>query len=293
MPGGPRRHSDNDGTDVTGVVETRGRLMALATPALVILALFFLLPMGSVIVEATRERAVARFLADRGLLDALWRSVLLGLAAATVSVGVAVPVALQMARMSPRIRALVQVAVALPLTFSGLIVAYGFILVLGRAGFVTLLMAKFGADPAAVASFLYGPGGLVLAYVYYLSPRVVLVMLPVLVNFDERQLQASQSLGASRLRALVDILAPQVAPTLFGAFCLVWAVAVGTYGTALALVGTQINILPLRLYGMVSDAGSDFSLAAATSLILLVVCSLIMTVAEVVSTRSEDRHVRH
>ena len=182
---------------------------------------------------------------------------------------------------------------ALPLTFSGLIVAYGFILVLGRAGFVTLLMAKFGADPAAVASFLYGPGGLVLAYVYYLSPRVVLVMLPVLVNFDERQLQASQSLGATRLRALVDILAPQAAPTLFGAFCLVWAVAVGTYGTALALVGTLINILPLRLYGMVSDAGSDFSLAAATSLVLLVVCSLIMTVAEVVSTRSEDRHVRH
>ncbi len=275
------------------ITETRGRLLALAAPALAVLALFFLLPMGTVLVEATRERAIARFFADGGLLDALWRSVLLGVAAAAVAVAVAVPVALQMARMSPRTRALVQVGVALPLTFSGLIVAYGFILVLGRAGFVTLLLARLGADPAVVASFLYGPGGLVLAYVYYLSPRVVLVMLPVLVNFDERQLQAAQSLGASRFRALADILAPQVAPTLFGAFCLVWAVALGTYGTALALVGTQINILPLRLYGMVSDSGMDFALAAATSLVLLLVCSLIMTVAETASARAEARHVRH
>jgi putative spermidine/putrescine transport system permease protein len=273
--------------------EPRGRLLALALPALVVITVFFLLPMTTVFIESTRERAIARFFADDGLLDALWRSILLGFTAATVSVALAVPVALQMASLSPRTRALVQVMVALPLTFSGVIVAYGFILILGRAGFLTLLLAKLGFDPAQLASFLYGPGGLVLAYVYYLTPRVILVMMPVIINFDDRQLQAAQSLGASRFRALVDILAPQVAPTLFSAFCLVWAVAVGTYGTALALVGTQINILPLRLYGMVSDSGTDFALAAATSLILLIVCSLIMTVAEVASVRTKDNHVHH
>ncbi|MGO6748196.1 ABC transporter permease [Rhizobium ruizarguesonis] len=275
------------------ITETQGRLLALALPALVVLTLFFLLPMGSVLIEASRERALARFFVDGGLLKALWSSMLLGIVAAAVAVAIAVPVALQMVRMSPRTRALVQVGVALPLTFSGVIVAYGFILVLGRAGFATLLLEKLGANATMVASFLYGPGGLVLAYVYYLSPRVVLVMLPVLVNFDERQLQAAESLGASRIRALAGILGPQVAPTLFGAFCLVWAVAVGTYGTALALVGTQINILPLRLYGMISDQGSDFAMAAATSLVLLVVCSLIMTVAEIAAAHTEDRHVRH
>jgi len=268
------------------------RIWAMAAPGLLTLALFFLLPLGAVLIEATKEQALARFFASADLLDALGRSVLLGAAAATAAIAVGVPVALQMARMAPRARALAQIAIALPLTFSGLIVAYGFILVLGRAGFVTLLLSRLGADPAAVAGLLYGPGGLVLAYVYYLTPRVILMLLPVLLNFDERQLQAAQSLGASRVRALWDILAPQTAPTVLSAFCLVAAVAVGSYGTALALVGTQINILPLRLYGMVSDAGADFPLAAATSLVLLVVCSLIMTVAELAAARTEDRHVR-
>jgi len=271
---------------------SRMRIWAMAAPGLLTLGLFFLLPLGAVLIEASRERALARFFASADLLDALGRSMLLGAAAATAALAVGVPVAVQMARMSPRARGLTQIAIALPLTFSGLIVAYGFILVLGRAGFVTLLLARLGADPATVAGFLYGPAGLVLAYVYYLTPRVILMLLPVLLNFDERQLQAAQSLGASRLRALWDILAPQTAPTVLSAFCLVAAVAVGSYGTALALVGTQINILPLRLYGMVSDAGADFPLAAATSLVLLVACSLIMTVAEIAAARTEDRHVR-
>lgn len=269
-----------------------GRLAAMAAPGVLGIALFLLLPLGAVLIEATREQALARFFASADLLNALGRSVLLGLAAATGAVVVGIPVALHMARMSPSRRALVQVAVALPLTFSGLIVAFGFILMLGRAGFVTLLLAELGADPAEVARFLYGPWGLVLAYVYYLSPRVILMLLPVLLNFDDRQLQAAQSLGAGRLRALIDILAPQIAPTLFSAFCLVAAVAIGTYGTALALVGTQINILPLRLYGMVSDAGADFPLAAATSLVLLIVCSLVMIIAEIATSRTEARHAR-
>jgi putative spermidine/putrescine transport system permease protein len=265
----------------------------MMAPGVLTLAAFFVLPLCSVLVEAGHDRALARFFASADLLDALWRSVLLGVTAGLVALVVGVPVALHLARMPPRRRAVLQVLIALPLTFSGLIVAYGFILVLGRAGFVTLLLAELGADPATISGLLYGPFGLVLAYVYYLSPRVILLLLPVLVNFDTRQLQAAESLGAGRWRALADVLLPQLAPTLFSAFCLVSAVAVGTYGTALALVGTQINILPLRLYGMVSDAGADFPLAAATSLVLLVVCTLLMGISEVAAASREVRRARH
>ncbi len=47
------------------------------------------------------------------------------------------------------------------------------------------------------------------------------------------------------------------------------------YGTALALVGTQLHILPLMLLAQVGDGGSDFAVAAAFSLVLMgVVVSL-------------------
>ena len=264
---------------------------ALAAPGLLGLGFFFLLPLGTVVVEAFGGDAFLRAWSSPEFYDALARSLLLGLGSAAVSLVIGVAVALHLARLSPAKRVVLQVAIAMPLTFSGIIVAYGFILVLGRAGFVTLMLAELGADPAWVAGLLYGPVGLVLAYSYYLVPRVVLMLLPVFANFDERQLQAAESLGAGRGRAILDVLAPQVAPTALAAFCLVAAVAIGTYGTALALVGTQINLLPLRLYSLVADAGADFPLAAALAVVLLAVCSTIMGTAEFIAARGEGRRV--
>lgn len=267
--------------------------LALAAPGLVVLALFFLLPLGVVVAEAFRGDALARFLSNRELVTSLLNSLLLGVEAAAVALVIGIAVALHLARLPPGRRALIQVVIALPLTFSGLIIAYGFILVLGRAGFVTMLLARLGADPATVASVLFSEWGLVLAYTYYLTPRVILMLVPVFANFDERQLQAAESMGASRLRALADVMVPQIAPTVAAAFALVAAVAIGAYGTALALVGTQINILPLRLYSMVADSGADFPLAAAVSVVLLAVCSLLMAAAEIAAASSEARHAQH
>jgi len=65
------------------------------------------------------------------------------------------------------------------------------------------------------------------------------------------------------------------------------AIAMGTYGTALALVGTQLNILPLMLLAQVGDGGSDFAVAAALSLVLMVVCVIVMGVGDVLTRRRE------
>ena len=268
------------------------KLLWLALPGAGVLAAFFLVPLATVFVEAGKTGAIARLFATPELWEALGASLWLGARAAALSLVVGIGVAAHLARLSPRLRSALQVLIALPLTFSGLIVAYGFILLLGRAGFVTLLLEKLGADPAAIAGAFYGPVGLIFAYSYYLIPRVVLMLLPVFLNFDTRQMQAAESLGAPRWRAWIEIVLPQVAPTFLAAFCLVAAVAIGAYGTALALVGTQLNILPLRLYSLIADAGTDFPLASAVSVLLLAVCSLIMAVAEVAAARSEDDDVR-
>ena len=46
--------------------------------------------------------------------------------------------------------------------------------------------------------FLFTPIGLAFASSYYLIPRVVMLLLPVLLNFDRAQLAAAESLGATR-----------------------------------------------------------------------------------------------
>jgi len=266
----------------------------LALPGAAVLGLFFLVPLGAVWLDAFADLGgFARIYNNPTFLRSLGGSVLLTLFAASFSLVVGTAVAVHLARVRPAVRQALVLIIALPLTFSGLIVAYGFILSYGRAGFVTQSLAFLGVDPVAFSSVLYSPIGLGFASSYYLIPRVVMLMLPVLVNFDQRQIAAAESMGASRLAAYRDVMLPQLAPTMLTSFCLVAAVVFGAYGTALALVGTQVAILPLQLYSMIAESGSDFPAAAALSLILTAICSSIMAVGEIVAARHETAHAAH
>jgi len=271
---------------------TRRAFAALTAPAVLLLAMFFALPLAGVLSDAFSGggTAFARVLA----LDAFWPSVAGSLAltavAAVLSTVAGFAVALHLSRLHEGRRTLLSFLIALPLTFSGLIVAYGFILAYGRAGFFTQLIGMFGADTAEVGRVLFTPVGLAFASSYYLIPRVVMLLLPVLVNFDGNQIEVAESLGATRLQALREILLPQIAGAVIAALCLVAAVVLGAYGTALALVGTQLRILPLQLYSLVSETGSDFPAAAALALLITAACSSVMAAGEWIS-RSHERHL--
>lgn len=266
-------------------------LALLAGPGVAMLAFFFALPLAAVSADAMSEGGAAfgRVFDNPLFWRGLAGSATLTLSAATFSLAVGFAVALHLSRLPARLRSALLFLIALPLTFSGLIVAYGFILTYGRAGFVTQILALIGVDPVAFSGILFSPVGLAFASSYYLIPRVVMLLLPVLLNFDRAQLAAAESLGATRREALVDILIPQILPTAFAALCLIAAVVFGAYGTALALVGTQLNILPLQLYSLISETGSDFAAAAALSLLLTAICSCFMAIGEIVAARTE-RH---
>lgn len=265
-------------------------LLALAAPGTAFLLLFFFVPLAVLPWEAFSEGgdAFQRVFRDSIFWKGLCGSLVLGTLAPFFSLVVGFCIAMFLSRRKASLRAPLLFLISLPLTFSGLIVAYGFILVFGRSGFLTLLLAKLGADPAVVGALIYSPVGLGFAYSYYLIPRAVMILLPVILNFDPSQLLAAQSLGASRFRAHLDVLLPQIMPSILATFCLISAVAIGAYGTALALVGTQVNILPLLLYSKISETGSDFPAAAALSIVLMAITSAVMTLAEIFGRESRN-----
>jgi putative spermidine/putrescine transport system permease protein len=193
--------------------------MLLVAPAAVAGAMFFALPLGALFVDALGEggAAFARVFALPTFWPSLAGSAVLTVVAASVSTFVGLAVAVHLASLPERPRTLLAFVIALPLTFSGLIVAYGFILGWGRAGFFTQLLALAGADAAVVGGALFTPVGLAFASSYYLIPRVVMALLPVLVNFDRTQLLAAESLGATRAQAFRQVLLPQIAGPLAGA----------------------------------------------------------------------------
>ncbi|MEI8632887.1 hypothetical protein P4S72_14685 [Vibrio sp. PP-XX7] len=199
-----------------------------------------------------------RMIADHYLLQSIWGSLALSIGTAVAALVVALFIAHFLSQCTPHIRHALSIVIALPLVFSGLIVAYGFILTFGRAGFVTQLLGYIGIPEAVFGNLIFTPFGLGLAYCYYLIPRAVFILLPVMINFDWQQLRVSESFGATPWQSYRYIFLPQLYPAMLTALCIMVSVALGAYGTALALSGTQLNILPLTLYSKISDGGSDF-----------------------------------
>jgi len=253
-----------------------------AVPAGLLIGLFFVLPLGALVVSAGDDHGSAfmRLAQDPLVLRALGNSIALACGAGTVSLAIGLPLAIAVAALPPGRRRWLLAMLGIPLAFSGLVIAYGFILAFGRAGFVTSLLAQLGADPASVGSFIYTTVGLVAAYAYYLVPRVALMLFPAIANLDRGPLEAALTLGASPLRAYVDVALRELWPSIAAAWCLVTSIALGTYGTALALAGTQINILPLLMYLKLSDGQTDFPLAAAMSLLLTAGCTCVLALGE-------------
>ena len=140
---------------------TRTRLYALAAPAAVVLVLFFALPVAGVVSDAFSDggRAFLRVFALPTFWSSLLGSALLTVVASTLSIVVGVLVAMHLSRLPERQRTALSFVIALPLTFSGLIVAYGFILTYGRAGLVTQLLALAGLDAAVIGKALFTPTG--------------------------------------------------------------------------------------------------------------------------------------
>ncbi|UYG00627.1 ABC transporter permease [Halomonas sp. GD1P12] len=265
--------------------------LAPVAPSALGYSLFFLLPLALLILTALESPLAtgARLLAEGLVAKSLLTSVLLSVTTAFLSVLVGVVIAEYLHHQSPRQRFFLLWLISLPLIFSGLIVAYGFILLLGRAGFVTLSLASLGVDPAWFGRFVYTPQGLVFVYAYFLIPRVVLLMLPVVQGLDRRQLVMAQSFGASSFQRIRDVYLPALAPAMVSSWSLCAAVAFGAYGTALALTGSQINLLPLLLYSNISDAGSDMGSVALLALVMMCGCLLLTLPGEWVRRRGQRR----
>ena len=99
----------------------------LASPAVLLLALFFVLPVVAVGIDAFREGTAAfgRVFAIPGIGGDLAGSLLLTLVASTVSTAIGLAVALHLSRLPQAARTALSFVIALPLTFSGLIVVIG------------------------------------------------------------------------------------------------------------------------------------------------------------------------
>lgn len=278
--------------------DRRRTLYLWILPLAIWLLLFLIIPLGFVFVESLKSdsgvsaAAYLRVFTRKLYRESLRNSLMLSATTAVLGTLIGLPLSYSVFRMGKKGQGLMTSLLALPLTFSGLVIAYAFIVTLGTSGFVTMLLAKwFGIDPLNFSAFLFTWKGLVVAYLYFLIPRMILVMITAWSNVDWTLLDAAESLGASRVTTFFRVLLPMLLPSILAGSSLLFAVSMGAFGTAFALAGTGVNIMPLLIYTQTSDLTVNISEADALAVTLAVVTTFVVWLYETLNSR-QVRHAR-
>jgi len=112
--------------------------------------------------------------------------------------------------------------------------------------------------------------GVVLALTFVGMPFVVRTLQPVLENLEPEIEEAAATLGSSRLRTFLTILAPTLFPTLLTGFALAFARAVGEFGSVVFISGNlpfKTEIAPYLIIMRLEEY--DYNGAIALAVVLL------------------------
>ncbi len=262
-------------------------LCLLLLPLCLLLLLFLVWPMVLILWESflvEGKLSLSNYLSmftTKLYGDSLKTSLVLSLTTTIIGTVLGIPLSYALYRSGGRIKALMLSITPIPLTFSGLVVGFAFIILLGASGFITLLLSKiFNLNPLEFSSFLFTWKGLVVAYLYFLIPRMVLTMISAWSKADWSLVDAAYSLGASKWMTLRKVLLPMIWPAVLAGSSLLFAVSMGAFGTAFALSGTGVKILPLVIYTHVSEISVDIGKANALAIILALVTTVMIMVYE-------------
>jgi putative spermidine/putrescine transport system permease protein len=237
------------------------------------LAVQSLLPTGGILDAAGGRRGFSLANYAQIVGDPLYRgeavhSLVLSFAVAAASVVLCLAPAWVMARREFLGKRLLRALLTLPMSFSGIIVGFLAVIMLGRIGFLPRMLERLtGRDLLAGAA--YQLTGLVIAYVYFEIPRATLSLESSLRNFDFQLLAASATLGAGRWQRLRHVLLPGLWPALLSTFAITFCVSMGSFGVALIL-SRRFSLLPLEIYQQLTGF-LDTGLAAAMGVVLVAI----------------------
>jgi putative spermidine/putrescine transport system permease protein len=270
-----------------------------ALPFFLYVAVFLLLPIGVLAVEAFRStdpvtfeetwstgsiQAITEGPYRRAYLGSLQLSLLTAVLAAVL--GLALAVAVLRARRGRLLRRLVLTASGVLANFGGVPLAFAFLATIGNAGVVTAVLT----DTLGLGGFsLYSMTGLALVYLYFLVPLMVLTITPALEALRPQWREAADNLGASGWQYWRYVGGPVLAPPVMGATMLLFASAFAAYATAKALVGSSIPLVTLQIADALSSnvvVGSE-NLGKALALGMVLLIGLVMAFYAWVQRRTQ------
>jgi putative spermidine/putrescine transport system permease protein len=260
-------------------LSSRSAGLLLISPALAVIAFFFILPLGlsvhGALTAADGRFTLAHFEKSFDLYtnDMLFTVAIVLLSCAgiaVVAIGIAGYLTLgEHPRTQAALRWLYRWPLFIPFVVAGQVMRT----FLAKNGMLNHVLVGSGLIEPLAAQSLLDWRGIVIAFVWKQAPFVTLLLAGAMASLDVQHIEAARNLGAPRWRVLLGIVLPQVRGTLLVGLVLSFVTMLSVLSVPLMINPNSPTMMTVDVAYRISTHG-DYAVANALCLISLAFASL-------------------
>jgi putative spermidine/putrescine transport system permease protein len=215
----------------------------------------------TVLPESWTLEWVSQMFQDIRFLEALWTSLYLCIISVALSLVVMLPAVFVITVYLPKLESFMKGLVVLPYAVPGVVAAVG-------------LIRTYSTGPINIAGTAYI---LIGAYFVVILPYMYQGIRNSLLTVSAVELlNAAELLGASRMRAFITVILPNIWPGVIISTLLSFSVLFGEFVLTNMLVGGHIQTIQVYLYQRVGESGHLASAIAISYFVFILVMSTIL-----------------
>jgi putative spermidine/putrescine transport system permease protein len=223
-------------------------------------------------------------------LHGFWQSIILSLFTSILPAifGLLIAYAIVTAKRGSILRQVTITASGVFANFGGVPLAFLFIASLGSTGLITHWIQNLGLDLYGHGFTLYNLYGVIVVYLYFQTPLMVLIILPALEGLRPAWREAAQNLGARTWDYWRFVAGPVLLPSFLGCVLLLFGSALSAYATAEALTNGTIPLTAIQIGSFLNGnviAGQE-NIGKALGLGMVVIIAAAMTIYTVLQRRA-------
>lgn len=253
-----------------------------AAPSLFWLSIFFIAPLGIIVVysfmtpgarggiEWTPTLEAYRAISNPTFVKVTLGTIVTAIGATAITLLIAIPSGYFMARSKHQ--NLLLMLIMIPFWTNFLIRIYAWIAILGNEGFLNDILLWLGVVDESVR-FLYNRGAVMLVLVYTYLPYAILPLYSTIDKFDFSLLEAARDLGATKYQSIMKVMMPNIRGGVLTAFLFTFIPIFGAYAVPLLVGGTESYMLGNLIADELTKS-RNWPLASAISLVITLVTTI-------------------
>jgi putative spermidine/putrescine transport system permease protein len=261
---------------------------------LIYLVVFFVTPLGMVVVDSFSNKAgevtlqnYAIVLGDPYYWTVLGYTLWLALVTCVATLILGYPLAYYMSLIEQRrfVKRICFILILMPLFTSNIVRSFGWIVLLGRDGLINqgLMMVGIISKPLRLLSTEVA---IIIGMIYVMLPFMVLAIASVLQNMNASLREAARDLGASAFTTFLKVTLPLSVPGIVAGTLIVFTLSISSYVTPRIMSGGRSVVSSMLIYDQFMLVFNPF-LGSAIAVVLLVTCFVLIVAYTLILERKQ------